>query len=238
MYVWWIAHNPVTRCSHCNWAFQTLLGFCPCLKARSHSIRIAIRIGWIAIECAVVVFTLHFWNSRGYLVHVTYRGMKMASVNVIAALVFFCMKYVWLRWKHKRERICSHTWGFRATPLRWAWTSVWSRTLINFLVSSVVYLAPAIVSNTSQQRTLPKAIWSNEHQRLTWCSLLRLIDGSHARVFYSRNRIEGTWVTCTCFLLAKPDRRDWSGLKLPREVVWLNAHWIRIIVNEHSVWTR
>ena len=75
---------------------------------------------------------------------------------------------------------------------RWAWTLAWSCMLINFLVSTVVHPAHAIVYNSLQQRTLLKAIYSNEHQRPTWCSLLWLINGSRARVFYSWNQIEAT----------------------------------------------
>ena len=142
------------------------------------------------LKCGCAPLKACSWSnmhwSRSNLVHVTYRGMKMSSVNVIAALVvFYRMKYVRLRWKHKRERIPSHMWGFRATPSRWAWTPVWSRTLINILVTSVVHPAPAIVCNASQQRTvLLKAIWSNEHQRPTWCSLFWSM--GHVHMFFTR----------------------------------------------------
>ena len=43
------------------------------------------------------------------------RYVNVFHAVMAALVVFFWMKYIWLRWKHKMERICSRTWGFWAT---------------------------------------------------------------------------------------------------------------------------
>ena len=162
---------------------------------------------------------MHPWgicNSRVYLVHVTYWDMKMSYLTWSLLLLcssgwstFGCVGNV-------KGRGFAHILGDFGPPRRGG-----------------LERRPGTVHWSCAIRRSKERFSSKPHEALSTG------DRPSARCF-------GRWVTCTCFSLAKPDRRDRSRAKpdrrdrsrakLPQEVVWLNVHPIRIVVNAHSVW--